>query len=588
MTYGDGSVIERIMPWALGAVVSALSMASATGSVGVASGLPWPLLAAMAAASGAVAVFAALGERVSPHADEPVSWRADGRTSRDTGAKPWHHIGRRLWHHMSGKPWRHMSGKPWRHMSGEPSRRSGAELSRHMGGRRLWPLALVGALLYAWLVMWPAAAAASYYAGTRLRGRALWLYCGGAVAVLAAGGVVSHFSGGHRMLVAGTLPNVVVMGGALLGLPLITGLWTRARRQVIDAMREQAAHLHREQGLRADQARAQERARIAREMHDVVAHRVSLMVLHAGALELRAPDEPTAEAAALIGRVGRDALTDLREVLGVLRSAGGVSCEVEVPASPEGDAASPGCTPTSREDGVASSEGVAASGPATGLRVASGDGVSGDAFVPVDGVPDSRPAFTDLVGRDQLTGGAELHPQPTLADLDRLLDESRALGVVVSRHDEGEARPLTSTVERTAYRVIQEALTNAHKHAGDTRIDVFVRYLPADLEVVVRNTAPSTSGRGRPDGGVSQERRPGAGDGLPGSGWGLVGLRERVELAGGCLVAGPHVAERVKDGSRCDEDADTRVAVSGRKGSEVGGGLCGEAGFRVLARIPAP
>ncbi|NUP02711.1 MAG: histidine kinase [Nonomuraea sp.] len=307
-----------------------------------------------------------------------------------------------------------------------------------LGRRWWWPLVAVGAVAYTWLVMWPAAVVASYYAGTHLRRRHLWCYAGGAVALHALGGFVSYRSEGYRALVAGTVVNVLVMGGAMLGLPLVAGLWVRARRQVLDAAREQAEQLLREQVLRADQARDQERARIAREMHDVVAHRVSLMVLHAGALEVNAPDARTAEAAALIGGVGREALTNLREVLGVLRSP------------------------------------------------------------------------------DPVRG-----PQPTLADLDRLLDQSRALGIVVNRHDEGEARPLPPTAERTAYRVVQEALTNVHKHAGDAETDVHLRYGPAELEVLVRN------------------RSSGADGGLPGSGWGLVGLRERVELVGGRLEAGP-------------------------------------------------
>ncbi|ACZ89900.1 sensor histidine kinase [Streptosporangium roseum] len=378
MTYGVSGSVERITPWALGAAVFLLSLASVSGSMGVESTLPAPVLAVAAAASGVAAARA----RRSP-----------------------------------------------------------------------WPLTAVGAIAYAWLVMWPAAVVASYYAGTRLRRRDLWLYAGGAIAVLALGGLVSHRGEGYRALVAGTFANVVLMGGALLVLPLVVGLWVRARRQVLDALREQARQLLREQVLRAEQARGQERARIAREMHDVVAHRVSLMVLHAGALEVGAPDERTAEAAALIGGVGREALSNLREVLGVLRS-------------PD---------------------------PARG-------------------------------------------PQPTLADLDRLLDQSRDLGITVNRHDEGEARPLSPIMERTAYRVVQEALTNVHKHAGNAETDVSVRYRPAELEVTVRNSP----------------RTEAAGD-LPGSGWGLVGLRERVELVGGRLEAGPR-----DDG-----------------------------GFQVLARIPA-
>ncbi|WP_182900332.1 sensor histidine kinase [Microbispora sp. H10830] len=306
--------------------------------------------------------------------------------------------------------------------------------------RSVWPVTVVAAVAYVWLAMWPPAVVASYYAGLHLgRRQALWLYAAGASAVWALGGVVSRLSGGHRALAMGSSPNVLILGGALVGLPLVAGLWSRARRQVLDAVREQAEQLLREQVLRAEQARAQERARIAREMHDVVAHRVSLMVLHAGALEVGAPDERTAQAAALISDVGREALHNLREVLGVLRS------------------------------------------------------------------PDAS--------RD---------PQPTLADLDRLLEQSRALGLMVNRRDEGPARPLGHSAERTAYRVVQEALTNVHKHARGAETDVVVRYLPAELEVLIRNATSPT------------------GEGFPGSGWGLVGLRERVELLGGTLEAGPH------------------------------------------------
>lgn len=379
MMYGDAGIVDRAVPWVLGAALFTLCMTSAAGSTGVATALPVPVTAAVAAACGVTAVLA----RRSP-----------------------------------------------------------------------WPLAVAAAVAHTWLVMWPAAAVASYYAGTHLRRhRDLWLYAGGAVAVWSLGGLVSHLAGGYRALVAGTFANVLVMGAALLGLPLVAGLWVRARRQLLDAMREQSEQLRREQALRAEQARAQERARIAREMHDVVAHRVSLMVLHAGALEVNAPDARTAEAAALIRDTGREALSNLREVLGVLR-------------------------------------------PREAARV----------------------------------------PQPTLADLDRLLDQSRALGVMVDRHDEGEARPLDASAERTAYRVVQEALTNVHKHAGGAAADVIVRYLPGELEVVVRN-GPSATGGG----------------GLPGSGWGLTGLRERVELLGGTLEDGPRAGN----------------------------------GFQVLARIPA-
>jgi signal transduction histidine kinase len=206
-----------------------------------------------------------------------------------------------------------------------------------------------------------------------------------------------------------------------------------ARRRAVAALRDRAERLEREHHARTEQARAQERTRIAREMHDVVAHRVSLMVLHAGALEVGTDDEGTVEAAALIREIGREALGDLRGVLGVLRS-----------------------------------------------------------------------------------GGDATAPQPTLADLDRLLDQTRGLGIRVTRRDEGETRPLPELVERTAYRIVQEGLTNVHKHAGDASTDVVLRYLPAGFEVAVRN-GPA----------------PPPVDPLPGAGLGLSGLRERVGLLGG-------------------------------------------------------
>ncbi|MEO3875730.1 histidine kinase [Nonomuraea sp. B12E4] len=330
--------------------------------------------------------------------------------------------------------------------------------------RSWWPLAVVGAVAHAWLVVWPPLLVATYFAGLSLRSRRhLAAYAGGSAAVIGLSAVVGHVRGGTYAVVTGAFGNALVMALAMIGLPLALGLWTRARREVLAAARERAERLEREQVMRAEQARAQERARIAREMHDVVAHRVSLIVLHAGALEVRAADEETAQAAALIGGIGREALTNLRDVLGVLRS--------------------PSRAP----------------GPAGG--------------------PPQGPGGQDRLRPPPTLGDPErLRPPPTLDDLDRLLDQSRALGIAVTRHDEGEARPVESTVERTAYRVVQEALTNVHKHAGDVGTDVRIRYGPDALEVEVRNDAP----------GAPREE-------LPGAGWGLVGLRERVELLGGTL-----------------------------------------------------
>ncbi|MFB4280940.1 MULTISPECIES: sensor histidine kinase [unclassified Nonomuraea] len=306
--------------------------------------------------------------------------------------------------------------------------------------RSWWPLAVVGAITYAWLVMWAPLLVASFYAGRTLSRRGLVGYIAGCLVACGISALVGEWQNGLHELLTASLGNALFMALGMIGLPLAVGLWTRARGEVLEAAKERAERLEREQVMRAEQARAQERARIAREMHDVVAHRVSLIVLHAGALEVRTGDEEAARAAALIGGIGREALANLRDVLGVLRS-------------------------------------------------------------PPHGTLD-----------------AGYRPPPTLGDLDRLLDQSRALGIAVTRHDEGDPRPVEATVERTAYRVVQEALTNVHKHAGDAGTDVRIRYGSGELEVEVRNQAP----------GAPREE-------LPGAGWGLVGLRERVELLGGTL-----------------------------------------------------
>ncbi|MEV0826576.1 sensor histidine kinase [Nonomuraea rubra] len=341
--------------------------------------------------------------------------------------------------------------------------------------RSWWPLAAVGAVTYAWLVVWPPLLVASYFAGRTLdRSRGIAAYIGASLVVCAVSAVIGEARDGLQELMTASLGNALFMALGVIGLPLAVGLWTRARAEVLEAARERAQRLEREQVMRAEQARAQERARIAREMHDVVAHRVSLIVLHAGALEVRATDEETAETAALIGGIGREALTNLRDVLGVLRA-------------PRADA----LDALDTLDALDALDGLEARSPSQ---------------------PDHRPrpALGDL--------DAGYRPQPTLGDLDRLLDQSRALGIAVTRHDEGEPRPVEETVERTVYRVIQEALTNVHKHAGGVPTDVLLRFGDGELQVEVRNQAPHAP---------PEE--------LPGAGWGLVGLRERVELLGGSL-----------------------------------------------------
>jgi signal transduction histidine kinase len=251
-----------------------------------------------------------------------------------------------------------------------------------------------------------------------------------------------------RMLIVSEVSAPFAVGVAVLivGVPVLLGLWVGIRRALIAHLRDEAERLRREQLLEAERARAQERASIARELHDVVAHRVGLMVLHAGALEVSLADPEAARQAALVRETGREALDELRHVLGVLRER-------------------------------------------------------------ADGVP--------------------LDPQPTLTDLDRLARQSREAGLEVSVAVEGARRRLPATVERTAYRLVQEALTNVHKHAAGAATEVDVRFGRERLEVTVRNA--------RPAGGPG----PPPGQGLDGGGHGLLGLRERVALLGGTFRAGP-------------------------------------------------
>jgi signal transduction histidine kinase len=224
------------------------------------------------------------------------------------------------------------------------------------------------------------------------------------------------------------------------------GMFVRARRQLVLSLRDRAEQAEAEQELRVQQARQVERTRIAREMHDVLAHRISLLSLHAGALEFRpdAPPDEVAKAAGVIRSSAHQALHDLREVIGVLRE-------------------------------------------------------------------------------DQ-ADEAPVPPQPTLGDLPALVDESRQAGMRVRLHD-GVRRPdePPASVGRSAYRVAQEALTNARKHAPGVTVDVTVEGGPGvGLTVEVRNPAPVGA----------------AASGIPGAGTGLVGLTERVQLAGGKLAHG--------------------------------------------------
>jgi signal transduction histidine kinase len=247
-------------------------------------------------------------------------------------------------------------------------------------------------------------------------------------------------------------PLLVGLGGlVLLALVVAWGMFVRARRQLVHSLRDRAVRAESEQRLRVEQARQLERTRIAREMHDVLAHRLSLLSMHAGALEFR-PDAPPAEVARAAGVVrasARAALEDLREVIGVLRDT---------------------------TDGETS------------------DGASGN------------------------------RPQPTLGDLPALVEESRQAGLRV--HEEYRLPaldPTPSVSGRTAYRVVQEGLTNVRKHSPGALATVVVDGVPGEsLIVEVRNPPP-----------VGEQQAP-----LPSAGTGLIGLLERVGLAGGSLEHG--------------------------------------------------
>jgi signal transduction histidine kinase len=225
-------------------------------------------------------------------------------------------------------------------------------------------------------------------------------------------------------------------------------MFLRARRQLLFTLRERAVRAEADQQLHEEQARRTERTRIAREMHDVLAHRISLLALHAGALEVRPdlPSEKVRETAELLRGTARQALEELRSVIGLLRDPG------EDPTPPV--------------------------------------------------------------------------PLPTLSDIGRLVEETRLAGAKIDfemRVDHAHAVP--TALGRDAYRIVQEALTNIGKHASGTASQVRVTGAHgAGLHVTVRNRKPLHAG---------------VGPALPGAGAGLLGLQERVDLAGGTLVHGP-------------------------------------------------
>ncbi|MFF9583271.1 sensor histidine kinase [Streptomyces achromogenes] len=267
--------------------------------------------------------------------------------------------------------------------------------------------------------------------------------------------------------------------------PVLLGLYVGARRRLMESLRERADSLERELQLlaeraeeRAEWARNEERTRIAREMHDVVAHRVSLMVVHAAALQAVARKDPekAVRNAALVGDMGRQALTELREMLGVLRAG---------------------------EDAVRRPSGV-----------------------PLAAVGEAAEAAASRAAVSRAAAEAGAAEGPCLSELEELVGQSAAAGMVVDLSVEGEVRSYPAEVEQTAYRVVQEALTNVHKHAAGAKTYVRLAHRVSEIAMQVENEPPP-------------EPASASAAGLPSGGNGLVGMRERVVALGGVFVSGP-------------------------------------------------
>jgi signal transduction histidine kinase len=239
----------------------------------------------------------------------------------------------------------------------------------------------------------------------------------------------------------GHAPGEVVFIPLLFGIAWLAGFALNARGEQADAAEARAAQAERERETAARIAVAEERTRIARELHDIVAHAVSVMVLQVGAVRHKLPEQLADESDALRGveGAGRTALAEMRRLLAAMRDDG-----------------------------------------------------------------------------DDL----ELGPQPGLDGVGSLVAEVERAGLPVALHVEGEAAPLPRAVELSAYRIVQEALTNALKHAQAHRADVTLRYEPGELRIEVRDDGT------------------GGGSASNGPGYGLVGVRERVKIYGGTMTAG--------------------------------------------------
>jgi signal transduction histidine kinase len=360
-----------------------------------------------------------------------------------------------------------------------------------------------------------------------------WLWVLVCAAVLEAGVVMATV----RWRPTGSELKSLVYLTALAFTALLTGMVVRAVRSQFDWLAERAERLERERDQLASLAAAEERARIAREMHDVVSHNIQVMVTLADGAAAAARTDP-ARAADVMGEVsgtGREALTDMRRMLGVLR-------ERTAPAPPAARAPAaraPAARPTATKQSATRSSTTKQS--ATGI----------DSSLQPQNVPASgRPGTTRPLAAQTRNGGigsaaqspthrrttderSRYAPQPGLADLDALVDRVRATGLHVEVERSGRSFELSAAAELTVYRLVQEALTNALKHADS----------PSSVDVLLRFDDPDVSVRVIDDGRVSALA---TGYALPTrmtvameSGHGLSGMAERAAAFGGSLEAGP-------------------------------------------------
>ena len=318
--------------------------------------------------------------------------------------------------------------------------------------RRRAPLIVLAVVVVGFAVAWPAERSTGGVTFTAVLGLLIAVFSVGAYAqraravpVVAVAGamVVAMLAADVR---AGYLRPADAAGSLVFfAVGFYAGELVRVRHLRALALEEKAAALERERDQRARAAVAEERARMARELHDILAHTLSTMVLQAGAARqvLRSDVETVEELLLSIEGTGREALGEVRRLLGLLR----------------------------------------ASDDADGLL-----------------------------------------PQPTLASLDGLIQETTKAGLPVDLRVEGKPVALSPGLDLSAYRIVQEGLTNALKHAGPARAEVVIRYGDRELELAI--TDNGTGGRAGPA------------DGQP-AGHGLLGMQERVALYGGSMTAGP-------------------------------------------------